>query len=195
MSATRRLGELAVAKRGRTPATTVSEPTGPRFFGTAEISARGRGAPRFVSPEIELEGAVFLQEGDVVLPLMESTATAAVITADNAGAVLGRECAALRVTSSDLRPAWLSEWAASDDFKFQVAQHVSGTTMPRLPLKALETFTITPPPLEDQLALEALAQHFDAAIANTTRTLDELEKLRAVEIRLALTRHQPLDEG
>jgi hypothetical protein len=195
MSATRRLGELAAALRGRTPANTVSEPDGPPFFGMMEITARGRATARYVSPETDLEGAVFLQEGDVVLPLMESVASPVVITVDTAGAVLGRECAALRVTSPDLRPAWLSEWAASDDFKFQVAQHVSGTTMPRLPLRALEAFTITLRPLEDQLALEELAQRFDAAIATTTKTLGELEKLRATEMQIALATHPTIREG
>jgi restriction endonuclease S subunit len=195
MSATRRLGELATALRGRTPANTVSEPDGPPFFGMTEITSRGRGTKRYVSPETDLEGAVFLQEGDVVLPLMESGATPVVITAETAGAVLGRECAALRVTSRDLRPAWLSVWVASDSFKFQVAQHVAGTTMPRLPLKALQGFAITLPLLEEQLALEELAQQFDAAIAATAKTVEELEKLRAAETQLALGKRQTIREG
>jgi hypothetical protein len=193
MNRTHRLSELAIVLRGRTPANTVSEPAGPPFFGMEEIAARAGEATRYLSPEVDLDRAVFLEKGDVVVALLDKIGASAVINAQTAGSVLGRECVALRITSSELGPAWFSEWTGSDEFKSQAAQHTSGTTMPRLPLKALWGFKMTLPSLEEQRALEKLANRFDAAIATTAKTLDDLQDLRAAEMQLVLAKTQPAD--
>ena len=193
MNRSRRLSELTIALRGRTAATTVSEPAGPAFFGMAEIAARAAETTRYLSPEVDLDGAVLLETGDVVVALLDKIGASAVINAQTAGSVLGRECVALRITSPELRPAWLSEWTGSAEFKSQAAQHVGGTTMPRLPLKALWSFSVTPPSVEDQVALEELANRFDAAIATTATTLHDLQRLRAAEMQLVLAKTQPAD--
>ena len=164
---TRRLGDVTLALRGRVPANTEPHADGPRFFGIAEISARSAEAPRYVAGDADLENSVILVEGDVVMALLGKIGDATVINATAADSVLGRECVALRVTPpADIRPAWLCEWMSSEEFRFQVAQHTTGTTMARLPIRALENFTLTVPPLEAQVAIEELAHRFDAAIAS-----------------------------
>jgi hypothetical protein len=188
MSSARLLGDLTLALRGRVAANTEPDADGPRFFGIAEISARDAVPPRHVAADTDLENPVILAEGDVVVALLGKIGDATVINGTAAGAVLGRECVALRVTApADLRPVWLCEWMSSEEFRFQVAQHTTGTTMARLPVRALENFTVTVPPLDDQVRVEELARRFDGAIAATASTLRDLETLRAAEVQLALS--------
>jgi hypothetical protein len=191
MADTRRLGELVRTLRGQVPANTVAEPDGPRFFGIAEISARGRGEQRYVDPDIDLRDPIILREGDVVVALLSSIGDATVIDARNDGAVLGRECVALRITAiNELLPTWLCAWMDSEEFHFQVAQHTSGSTMPRLRIQALEDFTITIPPLAQQRRIDELVRHFDSAISETATTLQQLQRLRAVELQIAMATTQ-----
>jgi restriction endonuclease S subunit len=188
MSTTYRLADLVDLLRGRVPANTVSEPEGPRFFGIAEITARGHAAPRYVEydPDV-VDDAVVLQDGDIAMSLMSNIGDAALIDTSSEGAVLGRECVALRVTRPNvILPAWLSAWTASEEFKSQVALHTTGTTMARLGLKPLSGFTITVPAIETQRPVEGLVRRFDRAIATTTATLTDLQHLRDAEIQLAL---------
>jgi restriction endonuclease S subunit len=186
---TYRLGDLARVLRGRVPANTVPDPDGPRFFGIAEISARGRSVPRYVEQNSSGEDAVILIEGDVVVALLGNIGDATLVDDINAGAVLGRECVALRVTSPDvIRPAWLCAWMDSDEFRSQAAQNTSGTTMPRLSTKALADFVMAAPPLEEQVEVEELVRRFDVAIATTATTLQQLEALRIAELQLAMGR-------
>jgi Type I restriction modification DNA specificity domain len=187
MIRTYRLGDLTRVLHGRVPANTVPDPDGPRFFGIAEISARGRSAPRYVEHGSNVKDAVILVEGDVVVALLGNIGDATLVDAVNAGAVLGRECAALRVTSLDvLRPAWLCAWVSSEEFRSQVAQNTSGTTMPRLSTKALDKFTVTVPVVDKQVEVAELVRRFDNAIGATATTLQQLQDLRVAELQLAM---------
>ena len=187
MSTTQRLGDLVELLRGRVPANTVTEPHGPRFFGLAEITARGNAAWRFVEydPDI-VDNVVRLQEGDIAMALMGNIGDAALIDPSAAGALLGRECVALRVRARNaVLPAWLSAWLTSEEFQSQISTHITGT-MPRLSLNALPNFTVTVPPIKRQRDIEGLVDRFDAAIATTASTLQQLQDLRAAELQLAL---------
>jgi type I restriction enzyme S subunit len=187
MSNTYRLGDLVEPLRGRVPANTVPEPEGPRFFGLAEITARGHSTPRYVPRDADLHGAVELEDGDIAMALLGNVGDAAVIDASSAGSILGRECVALRVKRPNVvRPAWLSAWMTTEEFKSQVATHITGSPMQRLSLKALPTFVVTVPPIQKQHEVEGLVHRFDAAIATTATTLQQLQDLRAVELQLAL---------
>lgn len=187
MSSTHRLGHLVTVLKGRDAANTVSDPTGPRFFGIAEISARSATAPRYLPEDLSLEDSVLLHEGDVVVALLGNIGNATLVPRTAEGSVLGRECVALRITSPELvLPAWLCAWTDSQEFTSQVVQHATGTTMPRLGARALENFTITVPPLASQSRLDELVHRFDTAIAAATRTLQQLEGLRAAELQLAI---------
>jgi type I restriction enzyme, S subunit len=192
MSGTCRLGDFTLALRGRVAANTEPNADGPRFFGIAEISAHGTGSPRYVTADTDLEKSVVLAEGDVVVALLGKIGESAVICASAADSVLGRECVALRVTTPGaVRPAWLCEWMNSEECRFQVSQHTTGTTMERLPVRALENFTITIPPLDDQIIVEELAHRFDQTIAATAASLQELKALRVAEMQLAFSNLRP----
>lgn len=188
MSTEYRLHDLAAILRGRVPANTVPEASGPRFFGLAEITARGHAEPRYVPQDADLEGAIELQKGDLVVALMGNIGDAALIDTSSAGSILGRECAAIRVKVTALvRPAWLCAWMISEECKSQVATETTGTTMPRLSPSAVEKFTVTVPVMQKQHDVEDLVQKFDAAIATTATTLQHLQELRAAELQLAFT--------
>jgi hypothetical protein len=187
MSGIRRLGDLVTVLRGRDAANTVSDPAGPRFFGIAEISARGGTAPRYLAEDGALADRVLLGEEDVVVALLGNIGNATLVPHTAEGSVLGRECVALRVTSPDvLRPAWLCAWLSTQEFRAQVAQNTSGTTMPRLTPKALTDFTVVVPPLDKQLKIEELVRRFDRAIATTAASLGQLEALQTAELQLEM---------
>lgn len=189
MTKTRRLSDLTTALRGRVAANTTTEPNGPRLFGLAEITDHASRAPRYIDADANPSDLVALEDGDVVIALLGNIGRAALIDAATAGTILARECVALRITAPEaLRPPWLHQWTRSHEFTSQVAQHVTGATMPRLTIRALEGFTITPPPVTEQLAIEALANHFSEAIAATASTLRQLEDLRDAELQLALSK-------
>ena len=191
MSSIPRLADLALALKGRVAANTVPDPAGPRFFGIAEISTRGSSPPRYVPEDECPDDAVVLAEGDVVMALLGNIGNATVIPDTAVGFVLGRECVALRVTAPELLcPAWLCAWTESEEFRAQAAQHITGTTMPRLSTRALENFAITLPPVAKQLELAELVRRFDNAIAATATTLQQLEGLRAAEMQLAIAHLQ-----
>jgi hypothetical protein len=170
------------------PAKVSDEGDGPLFFGIAEISGH---APRVVDPEVDLENAIHLQVGDVVVVLLgESALGAAALIDDRAeGAVLGRECAALRVTANDyLLPSWLYAWTKSRHFDEQVRRHASGGSMSRLSVRALEEFALPLPPRCHQERLEAEMYRLDEALRSTAGLIRNLEELRGAEIDLAVAR-------
>ncbi len=182
-----RLGDLATVFKGRVAAKTVADGDGPRFFGIAEISAHGATAPRYVDPVADLDEAVFLQPGDIVVALLGDIGNAVMVNERAAGAVLGRECAALRVTAAGhVLPSWLYAWTASQEFKSQVMLHTSGTTMPRVSTRAIEDFTLPLPSLDRQRELEQLVDRFDAALTATATALQHMEELRTLEMDLAV---------
>jgi hypothetical protein len=192
MSSASRLGDFTLTLRGNVAANTEPNADGPRLFGIAEISAHGIGSSRYVAADTNLERSVILAEGDVVMALLGKIGEATVINASTAGSVLGRECVALRVTTpAAVRPAWLCEWMSSEECRFQISQHATGTIMERLPVRALENFTITVPPLNDQITVEELAHRLDHAIAATAASLQELKALRVAEMQLALSSLRP----
>src|SRR4051794_10554600 len=108
MTGTHRLADVARVVRGRAAAHTVPESEGLKLFGIAEITARGHGTPRYLEHGAEVDGPT-VAEGDVVVALLGNIGDAALVDASNAGAVLARDCAALRVpVPNTVRPAWLA---------------------------------------------------------------------------------------
>jgi hypothetical protein len=91
------------------PAKVTDDGDGPRFFGILEISGH---APRMLEPGISLEHAVYLRAGDVVIALLGEGGLGATALVDDRseGAVLARECGALRVGALTLLPSWLYAW-------------------------------------------------------------------------------------
>jgi restriction endonuclease S subunit len=118
---------------------------------------------------------------------MSSIGSSLLITARHEGAVLGRECAALRPRSPEITGSWVYVWTQSEDFAQQVARYITGTTMPRLSRRAIPDFTLPLPDLKKQREVEALLAEFDAALAKTGQVVAELTELRRIELQLLIT--------
>lgn len=184
-----RLGDLATTLQGRVPARTTDDQDGQRFFGMAEISGH---QPRVVEPQIDLSGALYLEPGDVVVALLGEVGKSAMVDRRSVGAVLGRECAVLRVTAEDrVLSAWLYAWTQSPHFKTQIAQHVSGATMPRVSVRALKEFVLPLPPLPQQHELADRIDVLNAILAAMTQMVRDLEDLRGAELQLAVGKVLP----
>lgn len=182
-----RLRDVARVFAGTVPAKTDDTPGQPEFFGIAEISAEGAAPLRYVEEGTNLDKAVFLETGDVVIALLGDVGHAALVDDEHSGAVLGRECAALRVNDSTiLRPIWLYAWARSAVFKSLAQAMATGATMPRIRTRAIEEFEVPLPPLRQQDKLADLMAHFDSAISTTSGALFELHELRRIEIERAV---------
>jgi restriction endonuclease S subunit len=80
---------------------------------------------------------------------------------------------------------WVLAWTRTTDFQQQVEFNKSGTTMPRLPARMLESFDLPLSSMEHQREVGELVATFDAAIQLTTQQLAELKALASVEVALA----------
>jgi hypothetical protein len=175
-----------IVLQGRASAKTIDGGEGSRIYGIAEISGH---PPRSIEQGTDRGSPVHVQCGDVVMALAGDPGRSAVIDDRAAGAVLARECAALRVTATDrLLPQWLHAWAESQDFQRQVAQHASGGTAPRINIGILAEFTVPLPSLSSQHELAAKIYHFETVLRATTELLRNLQDLRAAESRLAVAK-------
>ena len=175
---------MADVLQGRVPAKTIDTGQGTRFFGIAEISGQ---EPRSLEAGTDLSRAVYLQTGDIVIALLGDLGKSAMIDDRAAGAVLGRECAALRITQNErLLPSWLHAWTESQDFRQQIARHASGTTMPRVSTRTLADLVLPLPSLSCQQELAAKIGQFDAVLKTTEEMVRNLQELRAAEVNLAI---------
>jgi restriction endonuclease S subunit len=186
------IGEIAEVLRGATPAkrveTDLEEPKGIPFFGLHEITDGGT-THRSLEPSVSTERAVILRRGDVVVALLGAIGTAAIVSEETDGAVLGRECAALRLRSGEdrLTPEWLHLAFESWPVRERARAMATGQTMPRLTPKALGELVIPTPPLKVQAKLIDRIARFDEAIKWQEDLLTTLRELRGWEIELAVS--------
>jgi restriction endonuclease S subunit len=144
--------------------------------------------PRVLEPGISLEHAVYLRAGDVVVALLGEGGLGATALVDDRseGAVLARECGALRVGALTLLPSWLYAWTKSGHFHEQVRRHASGTTMSRVSIRDPADFRLPLPPLSYQQRLEAEIDRLEVALRSTSDLIHDLSNLRDAEIDLAI---------
>lgn len=180
----RDLGNVATVLRGSAPPSRKDAENGVPLFGLAEIAADRPHQPRFVDRNELGSHAALLRTGDTVVALAGDGVRSRLVTSDNEGAVLGRECAVVRPTSPELTPEWTYIWTQSSLFRDQVSRHSAGTTLPRLNFRALQSFKIPVPPLEDQHRAADMLQELDDAIVTVDAVSSQLEELR--ELRLDL---------
>jgi len=179
----RALKEVATVVRGTVRAKPTNAEGGIPFFGIAEISAGGAGAPRLVEPELGSADPTVLERGDVVVALMSKIGRSALVTPRHEGAVLGRECALIR-PGSGVSGAWVYVWTQSAQFRAEVARHTSGTTMPRLSYRALADLIIPVPPVDPQRDADALLKEFDDALWKLDQVQAYVMELRTLEVEL-----------
>lgn len=181
------LGELIEVVRGAVPAKPTDDLDGEPFVGITEISAGGSAPPRYVTADDVPPAAPRLSNGDVAIALMSSIGSSLLITRSHEGAVLGRECAALRPRTPEITGSWIYVWTQSADFVQQVERHITGTTMPRLNLRALGDFTLPVPDLDNQMEVQAMLIEFDNALTKAGQVVAGLAELRRIELQLLLT--------
>ena len=170
--------------RGTIPASDFHDDGTERFFGITEIGQSGQGPVRRVTVATQGRKVVRLEKGDVALVLMGRIGTSTLVDDADAGAVLGRECVALRVASLDVLPEWLYAWTRSPDFGDQALRRVKGTTMTRLGTRDLLSFTIPVPAVERQEEIVKTLTGLRVAIRATSGTLADLERLEQLELTL-----------
>jgi restriction endonuclease S subunit len=181
------IGDVADVLRGTTPANTIQRSDGIGFFGLAEISNGGI-VTRSPEQEPDWRRAVTLQEGDIVIALLGKIGQVAIIDATAAGSILGRECAAIRIRPSEdgMTARWLYLALQSDQIRGFLESLATGSTMPRLSVKALAGVRVPAPALAQQNAAGDQVSKFDDAIRAHERVLAVLRTLRSTEIDLAL---------
>jgi restriction endonuclease S subunit len=186
VSSRRPLGELIEVVGGVVPAKPTDGAHGEPFVGITEISAGGAAAPRYVEADDVPPEAPRLLNGDVAVALMSSIGSTLLIRTRHEGAVLGRECAALRPRTPEIAGSWIYVWTQSEDFVQQVERHVTGTTMPRLSRRALSDFTLPLPDIDTQMEVQALLVEFDGALAKAGQVVADLTELRRIELQLLI---------
>lgn len=187
MTSVVRLGDVAEMLKGQVPAKTSDGGDGPRLFGIAEISGH---EPRKLEPGTSLDRAVYLLTDDVVVALLGERGLGATAMVDGQadGAVLAKECGALRVSAPNLLPTWLYAWTKSEHFHEQIRRHASGGTMSRVSIRGLADFRLPLPPRSYQERLEADVKRLDDALRSTTDLIRNMEGLKASEIDLAVAK-------
>lgn len=182
------IGDVAEVLRGTVPANTIELTDGTAFFGLAEVTAGGV-LSRSPEPGAPMDRAVTLQTDDVVVALLGRIGDSVLVDEAAAGAVLGRECAALRVRSRESRvlAGWLNVALRSSQVRQQAQRMATGTTMPRLTVRRLGELRIPIPAVEEQRALVERVEKFEAALRAHERAVVVISKLRNLEIDLAFS--------
>ncbi len=188
------IGQFANVLRGTVPANISEIPTVDRFFGIAEISSGGV-LKRSPASETDLAHVIRLQENDVVVALLGRVGDVAIVNAEAEGAVLGRECAAIRLREGETRVCaeWLIVVMRSTQFRGAAGVAVGGVTMPRLSVKALTELTIPIPSLQTQHAIAHRVRSIGAALDAHRELVEALGNLRDTEIDLAVANPQSVE--
>lgn len=179
------LHSVADVLRGTIPATDFEDHGTERFFGISEIGLSGQGPVRRVTVAKEDTKAVRLEKGDVALVLIGRIGTSTLVGDTDSGAVLGRECVALRGASPAVLPEWLYAWTRSPDFVDQALRYAKGRTITRLGTRDLRSFTIPIPAVERQQEMVETLTRFQAAIRAASGTLADLKRLEELELTLS----------
>jgi hypothetical protein len=171
----------------------------PQVFGLPEFTFSERVNPRFALL-MDDDSATILQQGDVVIALAGQYPGNSIIVGGlyvggrYDGAVLGRDCAAIRVTDVDAMISdWLYAWTRTRDFREQVMREVVGSTIQRLTPRGLRGLSVPLLPLQEQRRIAAVAGAFDAALGAARLTVSDLEELRDCQLELEL--YQRLNRG
>jgi hypothetical protein len=161
---------------------------GVAIFGLDQVAGRPLELPPCIDESNLPKRTTRLRAGDVVLALVGRTGRAALVGPDYDGAVLDRECAALRVhdPAGLVTPEWLHLWVRSGDCRTQMDTHTTGVAIPRVPISAVRRFTLPLVPREEQQAAATRLHDLEAALVATHDTFELLEQLLAVETDLAV---------
>jgi restriction endonuclease S subunit len=188
------LSDIAYVTRGEIPPKADRVTQGDLVFGLAELSESRQGERRYVDQDAGVRGKPRTQLDDLVVALAGDVGLAALVSSDYSGALLSRDCAAVRLQPGvvSLTPQWLYAWSQSAAFRSLIDRGMTGASVPRLSMRALERFVVPVPPIETQRTFAEILRAFDAAIGETRESLDLLEQLRAMELDVAIARAESL---
>ena len=115
-----------------------------RVFGLQQFAYSERVKPRYASPMEDNSALAELRKGDIVVGLSGEVLGETVLVGRRFdGAVLGRDCAAIRLMSdSGLIPDWFYAWTRTQDYRGQVEREVAGTAIRRLTPHALRSLSV-----------------------------------------------------
>ena len=182
------LGDVAEIFPGRSIDRKHRTNDGVAVFGLDQVAGRPLELPPCIDESALPKRVTRLRAGDVVLALVGRTGRAALIGPHYDGAVLDRECAAIRVhdPAGAVTAGWLHLWARSGDCRTQMDAHTTGATIPRVPVSAVRRFTLPLVSREEQQAATSRLDNLEAALVATRDTFELLERLLAVETDLAV---------
>ena len=182
------LGDVAEISPGTSIDRKRRTDAGVAVFGLDQVAGRPLELPPCIAESDLPKRTTRLRQGDVVLALVGRTGRAALVGPEYDGAVLDRECAALRVHDSAgvVTPEWLHLWARSRDCRTQMDAHTTGATIPRVPISAVRRFTLPLVSHQEQLAAAARLDDLEAALVASRDTVELLEQLLAIETDLAV---------
>ena len=185
------LDELATLRRGalrpsdQDPGAIVD---GTRVIQAADVVDPNR-TPRYIARD-EVDTRTTLAVGDLVIALTGRAGTAMTVGPELDGAVLGHGCIVVRATDDRISQSWLAAWVSSEDFSTQLHGRLTGTTMPAVRPRDLGALLVPVPDAGSQPALlDRIARH-DQAINDVTRLLEQLRRMRAVELTLMIAKTQ-----
>lgn len=190
------LGLCAKVLKGTTPAPRENSTKGLYFIGQSEVRSGGHALLRRVQvfPDDGPE-PTYLQLGDLVISSLGPKRRVLMVNELADGAILGRECLAVRLPSNRkyFTPKFLMAWMKTDDFVRQVDALTTGMTMPRLTQRSLEDVQVPWLTPKHQELVTAIADKFDTATAALRSTLAQVEELEGIELDLAFL--EDSDEG
>lgn len=191
------LGLFAKVLKGITPAPRVYSTKGQYFIGQSEVTSGGNALLRRVQvlPDDDGPEPTYLQLGDLVISSLNPKRRVLMVNELADGAILGRECLAVRLEGSfqPVTPKFLMAWMKTDDFVRQADALTTGTTMPRLSQRSLEEVQVPLLTPKHQELVAAIAYKFDTATAALRSTLAQVEELEGIELELAFL--EDSDEG
>jgi restriction endonuclease S subunit len=183
------LNKFAEVLGGITPAPTEDSADGALFIGQSEVGSGGTQLLRRVDlhSDEDLGEPIILRAGDLVLASRDSRRRVLLVTESTDGAVLGRECLAVRLEGSwrPVTPTFLMAWMKTDDFRRQADTLVTGSTMPRLTKRSLASIEVPLMNANRQALLTALSEKFEVTTTALRTTLAHVEELESIELELA----------
>jgi hypothetical protein len=154
-------------------------------IGLDQLSGREPEALPFIRLEdLPRGGYDPLEKGDVVLPLIGRLDRVLQVTGGQAGAILDRECAAVRLREDvPVTSDWLYLWARSSDCRLQMEWRLSGV-IPRVRARDIRLLQVPIVGVHEQEAAVARVARLDAAVESAHRASAVLTRLRDIEVDL-----------
>ena len=188
------LNKFATVLRGATPAPKEDFIEGTPFIGQTEVGRGGIQPLRRVDLQSvdDFAEPTYLLANDLVVASTDSQRRVLMVTESTEGAVLGRECLAVRleVRWRPVSAGYLHAWMKTDDFRRQADTLATGITTPRLTQRSLGSIEVPLLDLVRQDWVVRLSKKFETSTKSLRTTLAQMEELESLELELAFLEGQ-----